>query len=133
MDLSVTYYDAQRDGREAAAAGNGPAEAGRWHMAASETVVIPGGGLTVAAATVEANGRVRRVFYWYDAGGCVTASRLHAKLCTARERLLHHSSVGAFVAVSAEGDGAAVDADLSEFVKRLPPFTGPAVLVDEKG
>lgn len=119
VDLSITYYSAQVDGREAAAAENGAEEVGRWQTTSSATTEIEIDGRTVVVREIDikSTNAQRRSFAWYYSSGCTTAGRLKAKICAARDRLLGSPSPGAFVVAStlqaADGQGLAALRDFS--------------------
>jgi len=130
VELAVTVYAAQRDGREAAAAGNGPAETPRWQVigTAHQPLSVSGIDFKAAAATVEGDSSKRIVLYWYDTAGCLTASRLLAKICAARERIQGRVATGAFVAVSSAytNDPDTAQRALRDFAANLTPFATAA-------
>jgi len=125
IDIAATLYNPQREGREAAAADNGAVAAGSaWSHTRLGVKNVNVGARDVAAAyaTLTARPGARRVFYWYEVGGCRGASRLQAKLCAAREKISGRASPGIFVAVSAaeNGDPAGADAALTDFLAHWP-------------
>lgn len=123
IDFSVTAYAAQVDGREAASAENGPAPATRFETVSrgSAEVSIGPSKTRVATAVIRSSAGPRLVAHWYVSSGCITASRVTAKLCAARDRLMARASPGAFMAVSLpmHSDPAATIADIESFTAAL--------------
>jgi EpsI family protein len=105
VDVAVIAYRAQRDGREAAAAGNRPSN-GRWEELSRDTTdaVIDGQKVHATRSVLRAGHRTRVVLAWYVSADCMTASRLIAKMCAARLRITGRAAPGAFVAMSAEAE-----------------------------
>jgi len=124
VEVVAALYQAQHDGREAAAAGNGPADGGAWRVlrAGTQAVRVADTDFTASAATVQAGSSLRAVVYWYETDECLTGSRLRAKICAARQRLSGHPSTGAFVALSAVqgSDQVAAEGLLRDVAQRLP-------------
>jgi len=125
VDVAITHYFSQREGREAAAAGNGAAEPGTWTVLRTVDLIVrlAETDARVAAAALQGRSTLRTALYWYDTAGCQTASRLRAKICVARQRLRGRAPPGAFVAISAEHgvDPAGAEQDLRDIAQRLPP------------
>jgi exosortase A len=104
VDVVVIAYRAQRDGREAAAAGNTPADGKMWeeierHAVPTEVGDRPAHGIQ---AIIRSGERNRMVLAWYVSADCLTASRLVSKLCAARERLQGRTAPGAYFAMSTD-------------------------------
>ncbi len=104
LNLAVVGYRAQRDGREAAARMNTPADGKIWEEVARQTaaVTINGHALTVPQVLLRSGNRSRVALSWYVSAECVTASRLTAKLCAAKQRLSGNAAPGAFFALSTD-------------------------------
>jgi EpsI family protein len=104
VDVAVVVYRAQRDGREAAAAGNAPTESGVWEPISRREIPLKVGTTEIRATETRArtNNAVRLIVTWYESGNCTTASRLRAKICSAQIRLRGLPATGAFVALSTE-------------------------------
>jgi exosortase A len=136
IDMAATRYNPQREGHEAAAAENGAAADGSgWAVArlTQQNVSIGARDVAAASATLEARSGRRQVFYWYEVGDCLTASRLQAKLCAARDKVSGRASPGVFVAVSSaeNGDPGGAAAALTNFMANLPALL-PAGAGSEK-
>ena len=104
LNIAVVGYRAQRDGREAAARMNAPADGKSWEEVARATtsVTINGDAVTVPQALMRSGNRSRLAITWYVSATCVTASRLTAKLCAAKLRLGGQAAPGAFFALSTD-------------------------------
>jgi EpsI family protein len=104
LNLAVVGYRAQRDGREAAARLNTPADGKTWEEVARQTapVTINGHALTVPQVLLRSGNRTRVALSWYVSADCITASRLTAKLCAAKQRLSGNAAPGAFFALSTD-------------------------------
>jgi EpsI family protein len=104
LNVAVVGYRAQRDGREAAARMNTPADGKTWEEVARGTtsVTIHGEALAVPQVLLRSGNRSRLVVSWYVSAECITASRLTAKLCAAKHRLGGSAAPGAFFAMSTD-------------------------------
>jgi EpsI family protein len=102
LNVAVVGYRAQRDGREAAARLNMPADGKTWEEVARQAVpvTIAGHTVTVPQVMLRSGNRSRLAVSWYVSANCVTASRLTAKLCAAKQRLSGNAAPGAFFALS---------------------------------
>jgi EpsI family protein len=119
VDAVVVLYRAQARGREAAAGFNLPADAAVWTTQSAAALSLADG-RSIVTGTIRSGTTERRMAYWYDSAGCITASRLDAKLCAARQRLKGSAAPGAFVALSAPGmDETTADAALQDLAGRL--------------
>jgi exosortase A len=121
IDLVAAVYAVQRQGREAAAAGNQPIGDG-WHQTAVTTLTLPRGEIAV---THLRRGEDRRIAAsWYEGHNCTSASRLRTKLCTLRARLTGGSTAGSFVVLSTDAgtDVAETERALAAFAQELPMF-----------
>jgi exosortase A len=129
-DVAIAAYPAQGNGHEAASAENQPAAA-PWTEIARDTARIETGSATipVATAVIRNDGTTRTVLAWYESAGCITASRLRAKICAALVRARGRAAPGAYVAISApRTEGGAADAALAALARALMRAT-PGALV----
>jgi EpsI family protein len=126
VEVVVVFYDTQHDGREASAAGNGPAENATWHVIDTSMRTLNTDESAVFV-TLQSGAMLRSVIYWYEGAGCRTGSRLKAKICTAWQRLWGGASASAFVVLSTDqaSDRSSAESTLREFAQWLPPFVQP--------
>jgi len=103
VDVAVIHYQAQHEGHEAAAAENKPA-GDNWALSGVRTreVELAGAGTkAVGSALLRFGASSRAALWWYESSGCITTSRLEAKLCAMRARIAGSPSRGSYVVVSA--------------------------------
>jgi EpsI family protein len=120
-DVVIAAYPAQGNGLEAASAENQPAEK-PWEELAHGTAQVETGAAAIPVSmTVIRNGGVTRaVLSWYESAGCVTPSRLRAKICAALVRVRGRAAPGAFVAISTwRGENGGGDATLADLARAL--------------
>ena len=100
-EVAMARYAAQGGGRDAASGGNQPAIS-PWETEGLRirSVEAGPGRYAVVATTARRSGATRAIDYWYASAGCVTPSRLKAKLCAAAARLRGRPAPGAFIAIS---------------------------------
>lgn len=124
-EIAIAYYASQFDGHEAAAGQNSPASAPDWEVGrrGSREIVVQGKSVAAATAELRSPREPRVALSWYESSSCVTASRLIAKACAARERVFGQTSSGAYVALSAPtGENAdTAFAAMEDFARALAP------------
>ncbi len=125
IDAAIGYCAAQGRRCESTAAENQPVEpdSALWNRAISGVHDVAISGRRVGVNGTELFGREGRlVLSWYESAGCLTARRLEAMLCAARQRLMGRNAPGAFVALSSETgeDRAAAAAALDSLAAQWP-------------
>ncbi len=96
-----------------------------WRILKSGNVSasLAGSAITVNAATLSHNGKIRSVWWFYIVEDQVTESTFKAKLLQARAGLSRSEGLGKFIAISAaDGDGALDNPVLATFLKSLAPL-----------
>jgi exosortase A len=107
---------------------NAVADPDAWHVTATGRMTASLGHTPVAVNTAAIVQRAhhRLVWWFYVVDGRATASTLEAKLLQARAALLGGAHVGAYIAISTEGDDVAPqNASLARFLEALGPL--PAI------
>jgi EpsI family protein len=120
--LYLAYFETQARGRKLVSHVTKD-----WHQRAEPFEIAgPDGSVVLVNRVVTRAGREGRViFFWYDVGGRVIASRYVAKLASVSDALMRRRDNGAMVAVALEPglglDEAGIEGEI-EFLRALQPL-----------